>query len=99
MGWRNTKRKKLEIPYYPKSDSEEFPYELETIEEKSVSKYLGIPLLEVDELDVLEYRFFLREAFIYNCMQTEEGRTYLKNAKRLETTTPERQKLRKTFKK
>ena len=98
MGWRNSKLKKLEIPYYPKDDGKEKnPYIIETLELKTVSKYLNIPLLEVEELDVITYRFFLREAFIYNCSMTEEGIEYLKNAKRLEQTEPERAELRAEF--
>lgn len=47
------------------------------------------------ELNILQFKFFLREAFIYNCSQTESGIEYLINAKRLEATEPERDKLRK----
>lgn len=98
MGRRNSELKKLAIPYYPKNDGkEENPYIIETVELKIVSKYLNIPLLEVEELNVVEYRFFLREAFIYNCSQTEEGIEYLRNAKRLEETEPERDKLRAKY--
>lgn len=67
------------------------------MELKIVSKYLNISLFEVEELNVVEYRFFLREAFIYNCSQTEEGIEYLRNAKRLEETEPERDKLRNKY--
>ncbi len=38
--------------------------------------------------------FYLREAFIYNCSMTSDGIEYLINAKRLETTEPERDKIR-----
>lgn len=54
-------------------------------------------MLEVEELDVVEYRFYLREAFIYNCSMTEDGIEYLKNAKRLEEINPEREKLREKY--
>ena len=96
MGKWNSKLKKLAIPYYPKkkNDSKENPYLIETIEYKTISKYLNIPLFEVEELDVVEYRFYLREAFIYNCSMTEEGIEYLINAKRLETTEPDRKSIR-----
>lgn len=88
--------KKLAIPYYPiNNDSKENPYILSTIEEKTVANYLGISLFEVLELNLLQFKFFLREAFIYNCSQTENGIEYLINAKRLETTEPDRDKLRK----
>lgn len=54
-------------------------------------------MYEVWELDVVEYKFFLREAFIYNCSQSEEGLEYLKNAKRLETTDIDRVSLREKY--
>lgn len=73
-------------------------YIVESIKEKRISEYLKIPVLEVDELDLVEYLFYLKEAVIYNCSQTEEGREYLRNAKRIEETEPDRQKLRKKFK-
>lgn len=74
-------------------------YIVESIGEKRVAEYLRISMLEVEELDLIEYLFFKREAFIYNCSQTEEGREYLRNAKRLEQTSPDRKKLREKFKK
>ncbi len=74
-------------------------YVVESIEEKCIAEYLKISLLEVEELDLIEYLHYLREAFIYNCSQTEEGREYLRNAKRLEQTSPDRKKLRETFNK
>ena len=95
MGSWKFKPKKLSIPYYPKTnDGKENPYVIETVEEKSISKYLNIPLFEVDELDAVEYQYFLREAFIYNCSKTEEGIEYLRNAKRLEETEVDKQALR-----
>ena len=51
-------------------------------------------MFEVEELDVVEYKFFLREAFIYNCSKTEDGLEYLRNAKRLEETDIDRKSLR-----
>lgn len=94
MDWGWTK--KLKIPYYPTNNNgnKENPYILSTIEEKIISNYLGISLIEVLELNILQFKFFLREAFIYNCSQTESGIDYLISAKRLETTEPERNKLR-----
>ena len=47
---------------------------MESIEEKTIANYLNISVIEVQELDLVEYLFFLREAFIYNCSQTDEGR-------------------------
>ena len=74
-------------------------YIVETIGEKRVAEYLGITLLEVGELNFVDYLFFKREAVIYNCSQTEEGREYLRNAKKknsmpsggeIENNTPRR---------
>jgi uncharacterized membrane protein len=73
-------------------------YIVESLGEKIVAEYLKISILKVDNLDLFEYLFFLREAFIYNCSQTEEGREYLRNASRLEQTSPDRKKLRENFK-
>ena len=74
-------------------------YIVESIGERRVAEYLRITMLEVEELDLIEYLFFLREAFIYNCSQTDEGREYLRNARRLEQTAPDRKKLREKYKK
>lgn len=74
-------------------------YKLISSREKAISKYCGISIIEVEELDLVEYLFYYREAVIYNCMQTEDGIEYLQNAYRLEQTSPDRQKLRKNFKK
>lgn len=73
-------------------------YIVESIGEKRVAEYLRISMLEVEELELVEYLFYLREAVIYNNSQTEEGREYLRNAKRLEQTSPDRKKLREKFK-
>lgn len=72
-------------------------YVLISHKEKVISKYCGISIFEVEELDLVEYLFYYREAVIYNCMQTEDGMEYLQNAHRLEQTDPDRDKLRKKF--
>jgi len=73
-------------------------YIIESIQEKRIAEYLQITMFDVENLDMIEYYFYLREAFIYNCMQTEEGREYLENAYRLEKTSPDRDELRNNFK-
>lgn len=62
-----------------------------------MADYLNISMFEVGNLNILDYRYFLREAFIYNSSKTESGREYLKNAKRLEITDIDRVGLRNTF--
>lgn len=72
-------------------------YKLVSYREKIISKYCNISILEVEELDLVEYLFYYREAVIYNCMQTEDGIEYLQNAYRLEQTEPDREKLREKY--
>ena len=73
-------------------------YKVESLEKKRISEFLNISLLKVEELNFIDYYFFLREAFIYNCTQSEDGREYLRNAYRLEQTAPDREELRRNFK-
>ena len=55
-------------------------------------------MLEIEELDYIDYLILKRDAFIYKQSQTEHGREYLENAYRLEQTSPDREGLRR-FKK
>ena len=54
-------------------------------------------MLEVEELDFIEYLQYRRDAFIYNMSRTEKGQEYLDNAYRLEQTDPDRKSLRDQF--
>ena len=54
-------------------------------------------MLQVEELDYLDYLVYRRDAFIYRMSQTEKGEEYLKNAWRLEQTKPDRERLRHNF--
>lgn len=65
--------------------------------EHLVSEYTGLNILEVEELDYLDYLTFRRDAFIERMSQTEKGVEYLNNAWRLEQTTPDRERLREKF--
>lgn len=62
-----------------------------------VSRYTGLNMLEVDNLDIVVYLSYRRDAFIYKLSQTEKGREYLSNAYRLDQTTPDRKSLRDQF--
>jgi len=62
-----------------------------------VADYTGLNMVEVDDLDVLVYLAYRRDAFIYKMSQTEKGREYLSNAYRLEQTAPDRKSLRDQF--
>ena len=64
-----------------------------------VSQYTGLNMLEVQDLDYIEYLEFRRDAFIWRMSQTEKGEEYLDNAWRLEQTEPDRERLRAKFNK
>lgn len=62
-----------------------------------VARYTGLNILQVEELDYLDFLRYKRDAFIYQMSQTKEGEEYLNNAWRLEQTTPDRKQLREKF--
>ena len=62
-----------------------------------VSRYTGLNMIEVENLAIVVYLSYRRDAFIYKLSQTEKGREYLSNAYRLDQTTPDRKSLRDQF--
>lgn len=54
-------------------------------------------MLQVEELDYIDYLIYRRDAFIWRMSQTEKGTEYLNNAYRLEQTEPDRKSLRDKF--
>lgn len=88
--------KKLAIPYYPSGDDNE-GFEIYTLDEKTVADYCNMSILEVSELDLIEFLCYRRDAVIYKLQQTEEGQKYLDNAYRLTLTSPDREGLRERF--
>ena len=54
-------------------------------------------MLEVENLDYIDYLIYRRDAFIWSLSKTEKGEEYLNNAWRLEQTEPDRESLRKKF--
>lgn len=54
-------------------------------------------MLQVEELDYIDYLIYRRDAFIWRMSQTEKGTEYLNNAYRLEQTEPDRKALRDKF--
>lgn len=86
------------MPYYP-TDSDDGHYEVNTIEEKTVSDYTGYDFDRVEELEVFEYWLLLRDAIVYKYLQTKEGREYLEKCWIMEQTKPDRQALREKMKK
>ena len=68
-----------------------------TTREHLVAQYTGLNILQVEELDYLDYLIYRRDAFIYRMSQTEKGEEYLNKAWQLEQTKPDRKSLRKKF--
>lgn len=100
MGSRYTILKKLEIPYYPTNDSAgqpKYDWQIYSIEEKYVIDYCKISMLEVADLDLVEYLCYLHDAKIYQLSQTEQGREYLQNAWRIKQTAPDRAALKNKY--
>ena len=54
-------------------------------------------MLQVEELDYIEYLIYRRDAFIWRMSQSKEGTEYLDKAYRLEQTSPDRESLREKF--
>ncbi len=59
-----------------------------------MAEYAGLTLLEVRELDYVQYLTWRRDAFIHMLSRTEAGQKYLDDAWRLEQTEADRAKLR-----
>ena len=78
-------------------DDKGHKYEIVTTWEHLVSQYTGLNMLDVEELDYIDYLMYRRDAFIHRMSQTEKGQEYLNNAWRLEQTTPDRESLRQKF--
>jgi len=87
--------KKLIIPYYPSDEENKGHYEVNTLEEKIVCKYTGFNFNNLEKLDVFQFWLYLRDAVIYNYMQTKEGIDYLDNCWRINQTEPDREGLRR----
>ena len=62
-----------------------------------VADYARISILDVEELDYIDYLVLRRDAFIHRLRQTEKGQEYLDNAYRLEQTKADRDTLRDRF--
>lgn len=62
-----------------------------------VAQYAGISMLDVRDLEYIQYLTWRRDAFIHWMSQSEYGQEYLDDAWRLEQTKPDRQKLRAKF--
>lgn len=72
-------------------------YTVESVECKIVADYARISIFDALELSIDEFYSTLRDAVIYNNMQTDEGNKRLDDAWIFEQTKPDRKSLRETF--
>lgn len=85
------------MPYYAGGEKQKYYYKPETESEHLVISYTGLNYWQVEEMDFDEYLFFVREAYIFNLNQTEDGRKYLENCWRMTQTKSDRSALRDKF--
>lgn len=62
-----------------------------------VADYTRLNIIEVLNLDLVDYLQYRKDAFIYELNKTEKGQEYLDNAYRLEQTKPDKKSLREHF--
>ena len=60
-----------------------------------MAEYAGLNLLQVRELNYVQYLIWRRDAYIHMLSRTEAGQEYLDNAWRMEQTQPDRKALRR----
>ena len=84
------------MPYYPGGvgQTQKEYFQTKTKGEKLVKDYTGLNFKQIQKMDLDEYLFCMREAYISKLQQTEEGREYLYNCYRITQTKPEREKIR-----
>lgn len=70
---------------------------IKTSWEHLVVEYTGLNILQVEDLDYIDYLIYRRDAFIHKMSRSEEGEKYLNNAWNLEQTKPDRKALRNKF--
>ena len=85
------------MPWYPNEEEPGHSYAVETIAEKLVADYARVALFDVEEMDYIEARVILRDAFIAKLNATEQGREYLNKAWLLSRTDNDRDKSRAVF--
>lgn len=65
--------------------------------DKLVADWANISLLDVGDMDLIQYLQLRRDAFISKLNATEAGREYLDNAWLLSRTAPDRKASRELF--
>lgn len=97
MDGGDKKGKKLTVPSCPDVMDSEGHYSVSTMEEKIVRDYTGFDFGQLESLTIFDFWLYLRDAVVFNCQQTEEGRDYLEKCWVAEQTEPDRKMLRHYF--
>lgn len=66
-----------------------------TSEFRYIKEYTGLNFNEIEELPLVKYLFYKRDAWINKQMESEQGREFLKDIRDLQQTTPDYNSLRK----
>lgn len=83
--------------YFPTDPWEEVFF-VSTGEQKAISDYTGLNILEVENLPYGRYLLYRRDTWINNLRQTEEGREILQNIWRLTQTKADYNAIRNKMK-
>ena len=93
----------MKIPCMPNygntGENENILYTTETEDIKLVSDYTRTSFSDCLKLSCYDFRILFRDAYIFKLKQTEEGKEYLENCYLLEQEQPDRNSLRRLFKK
>lgn len=96
---RGQKSPKLVIPYYPNEDDSKGKYNVETIDDKYVVDYTRLNIFQIEHLNIVEYWQYLRDSYIHQLNQTQDGRDYLQKCWIMTQVKPDRKALREKFRK
>lgn len=89
---------RYKIPYCPDiSEEEHYTFKIYTSNEKIVSDYSSISILDIQKLNYIDFLILRRDAYIYQLEKTEKGRDYLDTAYCFSQDKPDRVKLRNDF--
>lgn len=86
----------LNVPYYPQKCGKVL-FANNSSDEKIVADYANCSIPEVERIDIFQFWGLLRDAVIWNCSRSKEGREYLENAYNFMQTEPDRNALRAQF--
>lgn len=83
------KRPKLTIPHCPSDVDDTGSEPINTLDLKYVADYVGVNIVQVEDLDILTFFALLHDAIVYQLSQTSDGREYLDSCRRMRQTEPD----------